>query len=61
MDRIVTWFDSPAESDEAIDRHYASLTGQERLDEMVEFLNRWGGWHERRLVRTAEVLEFTPS
>jgi len=53
----VTWFDSPEAADEADGVHYASLSPQERLDEMVKLLNEVGKWNEQRLIRTAQLLE----
>jgi predicted Fe-S protein YdhL (DUF1289 family) len=57
MERKVTWFDSPEAAEEADRLRYASLTPQERLDEMVALLNRWGKWNERRLERVARFVE----
>jgi len=53
----VTWFDTPEEADRLTTAHYAEMTPQERLDEMVKFLNEFGNWNERRLVRTARLLD----
>lgn len=61
MERIVTWFDSPEKAEEALRKHYRSMTPQKRLDEMVELLNRWGGWNERRLERVARFVELPRS
>ena len=61
VERKVTWFDSPEEAEEADRLHYANMTPQERLDEMVALLNRWGKWNERRLERVARFVELPPS
>jgi hypothetical protein len=55
--RTITWFDSPADADAADRTHYAEMTPQERLNEMVELLDRWGNWHERRLDRVARIVD----
>lgn len=57
MERIVTVFDDPEEAERDLDRHYAAMTPDERLREMSELLNRWGGWHERRLERVARFVD----
>jgi hypothetical protein len=59
MERRVTWFNGPEEADAADKAHYAAMTPQQRLDEMVELLNRWGGWNERRLERVARFIEIS--
>lgn len=50
-------FDDPQKADEQISDYYRSLTPQQRLDEMVQLLNRWGQWNERRLERVATIIE----
>lgn len=55
--RKVTWFDSPEAAEREVDAYYASLTPQERLDEMVRLLNEVGHWNERRLERVVEFIE----
>ena len=57
IERKVTWYDDPDEADAAVREHYENMTPQERLDEMVEMLNRWGKWNERRIVRVAQIIE----
>jgi len=57
LERTVTWFDTPEAAEEADRIHYANLTPQQRLDELVILLNEVGKWNERKLVRTAQVLD----
>ncbi len=57
LKRCVTWFDTPEAAEEADVAHYANMSPQERLDEMLKLLNEVGHWNERRLVRTAQLLE----
>ncbi len=57
MERTVAIFDDPEEAERELDRHYAALTPDERMREMCELLNRWGGWNERRLQRVARFVD----
>lgn len=59
IERKITRFDNPAEAEEAVRLHYASMTPQQRLDEMVAMLNRWGKWNERGLERVARFVDRT--
>ena len=61
IERKITYFDSLEEAERAVDEHYAAMTPQQRLDEMIEMLNRWGHWHERRLERVARFVEISGS
>lgn len=51
------WFSDPRDADDAIRMHYEAMTPQQRLDEMVELLNKWGKWNERRLARVARIIK----
>jgi hypothetical protein len=57
IERKLTWFDSPEEAEEAVRQHYRQMTPKQRMDEMVELLNRWGKWNERRLERIYQVID----
>jgi len=57
MERRITFIGTPEEADAADREHYAKMTPQERLDEMIELLNKWGHWNERRLERIVQVLD----
>ena len=57
MNRTVKWFDDPRDADLEDAEFYAKMTCQERLDAMVELLNTWGKWNERRLERVAHFVE----
>lgn len=57
MKRKVTWYDDPEVAEADIIEHYRKLTPQQRLDEMMELLNKFGGWNERRLERVAQFIE----
>lgn len=56
IERVVTIFDSPEDAERDLDAHYAAMHPDERLREMSALLNRWGGWRERRLERTARFV-----
>lgn len=57
MERTVTIFDDPEQAERELDLHYAAMTPDDRLREMVDLLNRWGGWNERRLERVAHFVD----
>jgi hypothetical protein len=60
MHRKVTWYEDPSDAERDDRAYYAALTPQQRLDAMVDLLNRWGKWNERRLKRVARFVEVPP-
>ena len=58
IERRITWYENPEDADADLCDHYRKMTSQQRLDEMVELLNRVGKWNERRLTRTARLIKF---
>ena len=58
IERRITWYDDPDVAETDVGEHYRRMTPQQRLDEMVELLNRVGKWNERRLTRVARLIKF---
>jgi hypothetical protein len=56
----VALYTDPETADRELYRHYASMTPQERLDELAGLLDRWCKWNERPCTRVARILTVPP-
>jgi hypothetical protein len=54
------WFSDPREADEQDRARERALTPQQRLDEMLDLLVRWGHVRERAFERVLEIVELPP-
>jgi hypothetical protein len=61
VDKRVEWFSDLRDADEAVKKHYESMTPEERLDELAELIERWGHWNDGELQRVARFIELPQS
>lgn len=57
MEKSLKIFSDMEEAERDDREFYGSMTPQERLDYLVDLLNRWGKLNERRLERVIEIVE----